>query len=167
MKNKKGKSIILFISLILLVLVIIMNLFNKTYIVGKDIKKEDINEFYYTYYNINYNAKYQRYRLYKENDKYYLFHDKREKPNDYGPLTEKDITRSGTIELNEEEWNKFFELIKDGKVIKRQEDTSSGDDGPWMYIYWKNDKDKYQEYTYASYDKQIEFVDYAESLIEK
>ena len=134
-------------------------------IVGKDIKIEDINDFYYTYSNINFNPKYQRYRFYIENNKYMFFHDKREKKNEYGFLTEKDSVRNGTFEISKQEFETFFSFIKDGTVIKRKESTISGDSGPWMYLYWKNDKGKIQEFSFKSYEMKQKFEDYCEKLI--
>ena len=57
-------------------------------ITNKRIPIEDITDFYYTYENINYNAFYQRYRFYVEDDKLMFFHETRERPNDYGWTTE-------------------------------------------------------------------------------
>lgn len=139
---------------------------SKDYIVGKDIVIDDVKDFYYTYHHVNYNPEYQRYRFYKNNDEYIFFHDLRKKDG-YGFLDENDSIRKGEIKLNKEEWEKFYSLIIDGKVIKKKDNAESGDSGPWMYLYWKNDKDKYQEYYFASYEKQLEFKEYCESLIEK
>lgn len=140
---------------------------NRKRVVGKDIRIEDVNDFYYTYSNINYNAKYQRYRFYVEDNKYMFFHDTREKKNDYGFLTEEDSIRNGTLEISRQEFEKFFDYIKDGVVIKRQESVESGDSGPWMYLYWKNDKGSIQQFSFRSYETKQEFVDYCEELIEK
>lgn len=82
------------------------------------IPAKDVTEFYYTYENINYGAFYRRYRLYTENGKYFFFHETRERPEDYGPATEEDVTASGTTELSPEEWAEFLALLKDGKVTK-------------------------------------------------
>lgn len=137
------------------------------YIVGKDIKVDDLTDFYYTYSNINYNAFYQRYRFFVEDGKHMFFHETRERENDYGPATEKDTTLTGTFELTDEEWTSFFDLLKDGTVIKRTEQTSSGDSGPWMYLYWKNDKSEIQEFTFASYSIQQSFKSFCEGLAQR
>ena len=50
-----------------------------TMIVGKDIKEYDINEFYYTKENINYDAYYLRYLFYVEDGKHMFFFEEREK----------------------------------------------------------------------------------------
>ncbi len=137
------------------------------YIVGKDIKADDLTEFYYTYSNINYNAFYQRYHFFEENGKHMFFHETRERENDYGPATEKDTTLTGTFELTDEEWTAFFDLLKDGTVIKRTEQTGSGDSGPWMYLYWKNDKSEIQEFQFASYAVQESFKSFCEQLAQR
>lgn len=134
-------------------------------IVGKDILIGDINDFYYTEENINYNAFYQRYRLYVEDGKHYFFHETRKRENDYGWCTEEDTTLIGTIELTDEQWSDFYEIIIDGTVEKRKESADAGDSGPWYYLYWENDKSKYQVYSFASYDKEKAFVDYCLLLV--
>ena len=137
------------------------------YIVGKDIRIDDLTEFYYTYSNINYNAFYQRYHFYVEDGKHLFFHETRERENDYGPATEKDTTLTGTFELTDEEWTAFFDLLKDGTVRNRSEHTESGDSGPWMYLYWKKDRSKIQEFEFASYQIQQSFKSYCEDLAQR
>ena len=133
-------------------------------IVGDDIALNEIKEFYYTYENINYDACYLRYRFYKENSKLMFFYEKRERPNDYGPATESDTTAKGEIELTQEQCSEFCELVKGGIVKKRGDNANSGDCGPWLYLYWKGDKDKYQEFTFESISKELDFEDYCSQL---
>ncbi|MBQ4383740.1 MAG: hypothetical protein II795_04620 [Firmicutes bacterium] len=133
-------------------------------ITNRNIPVTDITDFYYTYENINYNAFYQRYRFYVEDGRYMFHHETRERPGEYGPATEKDITSSGTFELTEEEWLDFCRLLKDGTVSERQISDETGDSGPWTYIYWKNDKSKYQEYKFASVGDRNAFKDFCTGL---
>ena len=93
-----------------------MTLFSKEYIVGTDIAMDDIADFYYTEENINYDAYYQRYRFYVEDGKHLFFNETRERKDDYGPCTEEDTTQKGTIELTDDQWMKFCELINGGTV---------------------------------------------------
>ena len=137
-----------------------------TYTVGKDIKADDISEFYYTYSNINYNAFYQRYRFHTEDGKYMFMHDTRKRENEYGPCTEEDRIAYGDLELTEAEWNSFFDLIKDGTVTARKDSAESGDSGPWTYLYWKKDKDKYQVFEFASYERKSAFEAFCAALAE-
>ncbi len=143
-----------------------MGLFNGEKTVGKQIKQGDITEFYYTYSNINYDAFYQRYRFYVEDGKHMFFHETRERKDEYGPTTEKDITKTGTIELTDEQWTAFYELLEGGTAVKRSESASTGDSGPWLYLYWKNDKGKIQEFSFASYDRRKAFEEFCGSLVE-
>ena len=99
---------------------------NKKTVTNKKIPVEDITEFYYTYENINFNAFYQRYRFYRENGKYMFCHETRNKPGEYGPATEKDITSAGTIELSADDWDNFSEFLKDGTVSARKDSGESG-----------------------------------------
>ncbi len=137
---------------------------NKKYmVVGKDISKEDIEDFYYTKYHMDYLAEYQRYRFYVEDGKNYFYHERREK-DDYGPLTEEDITESGIRELTDKEWKRFYRILKNGTVKKRTESTETGSEGPWTYIYWKKDRSIYQEYAFPSVQAEGMFVEYCEKL---
>ena len=126
---------------------------------------EDITDFYYTEENINYDAFYQRYRFYVEDGKYYFFHETRERKDDYGPCTEEDTTLTGTIELTEDQWSGFAGLVEGGKVRSREESADAGGSGPWLYLYWKDDKGKYQQFSFASYAKEKEFTEFCLSLI--
>ena len=126
---------------------------------------EDITDFYYTEENINYNAFYQRYRFYVEDGKYYFFHERRERKDDYGWCTEDDTVLIGTVELTDDQWSSFYGFVDGGTVSEREDSADAGDDGPWLYLYWKNDKDKYQEFSFSSYDSEKKFVDYCVFLI--
>lgn len=134
--------------------------------VGMEIQMNSITDFYYTYENINYNAFYQRYRFYVEDGKYYFFNETREKPDEYGWTTSDDTTKIGTVELTEEQWKDFYEIIRDGTVKAREDNADSGDPGPWYYLYWTSDADKYQVYTFPSYEKEKAFEEYCISLAE-
>ena len=143
------------------------SLFSKEMTVGKDIAADDITDFYYTKENINYGAFYQRYRFYVEDGKHLFFHETRQRPDDYGPCTEEDTTLTGTVELTEDQWDSFFELVSGGTVTARKESTESGGSGPWLYLYWKNDKSKYQQYSFASYGAQQEFEEFCLALTQR
>ncbi len=135
-----------------------------SFIAGTDITGSDITEFYYTEENINYDAYYLRYRFYVEDDRYMFFYEERERVDDYGPATEEDTIAKVDREITEDEWKQFFDIISGGKVTARQESDEAGDSGPWTYLYWKGDKSEYQEYSFASYAKQKEFVTLCETL---
>ena len=135
--------------------------------VGTDILQEDITEFFYTYENINYNAMYQRYHFYPENGEFVFFHERRERPDEYGPAGEEDVTRKGTIILTDDEQAVFFDLIRNGTVESRKESASSGDRGPWTYLYWNGDESVYQQYSFPSYSVRKDFEEFCESLAER
>ncbi len=141
-----------------------MSLFNSGKTVGKDIAVEDITDFYYTVEDINYDAYYQRYRFYIEDGKHIFFHETRERPGDYGPCTEEDTTLTGTMELTDEQWAQFTDLVSGGTVKARSDSAESGDTGPWLYLYWTGDNGKIQQFTFESYGKEAEFEEYCESL---
>ena len=130
--------------------------------VGTDVKIGDVTEFYYTLSTSTNPPVFQRYRFFTENGRYYFYHESR--AGDHWPLTEEDITVNGTVELTEEQWNQFFDLLKNGTVEKRKENLDSGDSGPWLYLYWKKDKGDIQEFTFESLGKRAEFVEFCEKL---
>ena len=141
-----------------------MSVFSKNMIVGTDIAFEDITDFYYTEENINYDAYYQRYRFYVEDGKHLFFHETRERKNDYGPCTEEDTVQIGTIELSDDQWSEFTDLINGGTVTARKDSADSGGSGPWLYLYWTNDKSKYQQFSFGSYEAEAKFKEYCVSL---
>lgn len=129
----------------------------ESFIYASGAKADNLSEFYYTYENINYNAEYLRYRFYIEEGTPYFYYEKRERPDDYGPTTEEDITVQGTLKLDEEQWKVFAELIEDGEATKRSDSAETGSRGPWLYIYWRDKPDKQLEFRFSSFDKQSEF----------
>ena len=133
-------------------------------ITNRKIPVGDITDFYYTYENINFNAFYQRYRFYVEDGEPMFYHETRKRPNGYGWTTEEDITRHGNIRLTDSQWAKVIDLLRDGFVSERKDSDEAGDAGPWTYIYWKNDKGKFQQYDFANYEQQAAFEEYCEKL---
>ena len=136
----------------------------KETITNRNIPLDDVSEFYYTYENINFNAFFQRYRFYIEDGKYMFHHETRERPGDYGPTTEEDITNSGTFELTAEQWKDFLTFLKDGTVSERSDSGESGSRGPWTFIYWKDDKGRYQVFEFPSYDTRVHFEEFCSAL---
>ncbi len=139
----------------------------REFTVGGDIRQEDVSEFYYTYENINFNARYQRYRFYAEDGEYYFYHERRERIDEYGPTTQEDIVSSGTVRLTDAQWAEFFGYLKDGTVVKRGESANSGGAGPWLYLYWTGDKSAYQEFSFDSFGTQREFESFCAELSEQ
>ena len=125
------------------------------FVVDTDIKLKDINDFYYTLSSSAYPPTYQRYRFYVQDGKHIFYHEKRE--GNQWPLTEACITVSGTLDLSEAEWAEFYSCLRGGKVQPREESTESGSSGPWMFLYWKGDKSKYQRFTFASFAAEKSF----------
>ena len=145
-----------------------VKLFQKTFEVGKDIERYNIKEFYYTYENINYDAFYQRYHVYKTDyGTPYFTHITRQRKDDYGPTTPEDTVKSGTIEMTDEQWKKFYELILGGTVAEREDTADSGGSGPWYFLYWDNDKEKYREYKFVSYVAEKALKEFFVSLADE
>ena len=165
------------------------------YIVGADVTREEMTEFWFTRSGSTNPPTFQRYEILCEGGKWFLYHETRE--GDHWPLEESDVTVSGKIELTETECDELWTLLSGGKVTRRQEDTSAGGDGPWLYLYWKEgsgeddasgvepgegdasgdggkatvvdggDVSEFQEYTFASFEKQKEFEDWCAARVEK
>jgi hypothetical protein len=133
-------------------------------VVGEGIALEDVTEFYYPLSSSTNPPEYQRYRFYREAGEYRFFHETRE--GDHWPLRPEDATRTGERTLTEEEWSAFFDSLRGGTVEKRTESADSGGSGPWLYLYWTGDKDKYQEYTFPDLAARRAFVAMCEALRE-
>lgn len=136
---------------------------SKEMIVGERIKNDSIYDFYYTISSSTNPPEFQRYRFFSDDGKYYFYHEKRE--GNTWPLKEKHITQSGTIEISTSAWNDFLSLIANGSVIAREDDATSGGKGPYIYIYWKGDKDKYQVFSFSSLEKEKLFLELCHSLM--
>ena len=61
------------------------------------------------------------------------------------------------IELTDEQWKQVFELFSGGKVREKEESVESGGSGPWLYLYWRNDKGRYIEFEFESVEKKLAF----------
>ena len=137
---------------------------SRSYIIGKDVKEEAISDFYWTLSTSTFPPHYQRYRLYKEGDSYYFYHETREGYR--FPLQEEDITYSGVKQLSDDEWHQFYQLLAGGSVKSREENLSSGSKGPWTYLYWENDQGKIQQFTFENSDKAASFKEKCQQLRE-
>ena len=137
----------------------------KDIIVGDSISKEQIGEFFYTYSTSANPPEYQRYHFYKDNNKLYFYHEKRE--GEEWPLTEKNITESGTVELTNKEWDTLFDYLLGGKVERRAKNETSDSGGVDLYLYWDNDRDINQQFSFLTSDTQKRFEDFCMSLSSK
>ena len=138
---------------------------NKARVVGKNIAKEEITEFYYTEDSSTNPPRFLRYRFYTEDGSYWFYHEKRE--GNHWPLTESDITVSGAMKLTEEEWAKFFDYLNGGKVTGRGANTDTGNAGPWLYLYWNGDRSRFQEFSFAAYETRISFAAFCAELAQR
>ena len=123
--------------------------------VENTIASDGINEFYYTLATSSYPPQYQRYRFYRQDGKFFFYHEKREGRS--WPLREEHITVSGTVELSQTEWNEFYDLIKNGKVKNRKSNTASGGSSVDLYLYWDGDCSKYQQFDFGSINERTSF----------
>lgn len=135
-----------------------------TFTVGEDITGDDINEFYYTIENINLDAYYLRYKFYAEDGKHKFFFEERERPGEYGPATEEDTIAKCDYELSDKEWSQFCEIITGGTVQGREDNPEDGGKGPWTYLYWTGDRDRYQEFSFVSQQSRSHFEEMCEAL---
>ena len=157
----KGFFIVIIIAAVVLLIVLFAN---KDLTVGADITAEEVTEFVYTLASSTYPPDYQRYRFYEESGRYWFWHEKRE--GNKFPLTESDITVSGTLELSEAEWAAFLGCLEGGKVQKRSENTETGRSGPALYLYWTGDRSKYQQFSFSSLSAQTSFEEFCAKLAE-
>ncbi|MBE6888323.1 MAG: hypothetical protein E7484_07940 [Ruminococcaceae bacterium] len=130
--------------------------------VATDIPMDKITEFYYTESSSANPPYYQRYRFYTEGDSLWFYHETRQ--GSHWPLTEKDVTKQGTVQLTQQQIQQFSQLVAGGRVTKRTDTDESGDKGPWMYIYWDGDKGMYQQFSFADYSAQSGFESFCRQL---
>ena len=138
------------------------------YVVGDEVTREQMKEFWFTRSGSTNPPTFQRYEILCEDGKWFLYHEKRE--GDHWPLEESDVTVSGKIELTTEECDKIWEMLSGGKVMRRKESTEAGGAGPWLYLYWKEDAadsemSEFQEYYFESYAKQQEFEEWCAAKV--
>ena len=131
-------------------------------IVGEEILFEEVTDFYYTVDASTFPPYYQRYRLYTEDGTHFFYHETREGGG--WPQTEENITRSGTKELGEDQWDALCGLLRGGEARVREEYLTDGDAGPWMYIYWKGGEEEGREFFFASREKEVLFEEVCEEM---
>ena len=117
--------------------------------------EQEVTEIWYTLDASTNPPEFQRYRFYQEEGAFWLYHETRE--GDHWPLTEADVTRSGTVALTEADWDALLSCLEGGTVRAREEQTEAGGSGPWLYLYWKGDQGKYQVFSFASPAEQSAF----------
>ena len=170
-KRKKGAMASLFGAITMALVLFVLfpggahagfSFFKNEWIVGKDIPREDIKEFYYTISSSTNPPEFQRYRFYVKDGANWFYHEKRE--GNHWPLRETDITVAGSLKLSDAQWSKFFDLLKGGKAEKRKEHLEDGGRGPWLFLYWKGDKSENQEFTFASWEAKVAFEKYCVEL---
>lgn len=134
---------------------------------GITITQGDITDFYYTYDWVGYNALYQRYRLYVEDEEYHFYHETRKIEDDYGWASEADIASSGTLTLSVYDWTEFLDYLAGG-TVKEPEEVLDGDSGPWMYLYYRSgDNIERREFHFSSGDCRLAFEEYCQSLAQR
>lgn len=166
-KIGKGKRIMIgWICVAIAVVSVVVTMIwivNRERTVGKDIIAEDITEFVYTRSASSAPPCYQRYRFYREDGTWMLYHETRK--DSHWPLTEADIISSGSIGLTDSACAEWMAYLNGGMVKKRTKHTEAGGKGPWMYLYWNGDRSKYQEFSFASFTTRSSFEAYCEALV--
>ena len=132
--------------------------------VGVDIAFEDITDFYYTYDASTAPPRFLRYRFYAEDGTHRFYHETREGGG--WPQTEANITSSGTIELTDEQWAAFCDLLRGGTAREREEVLVDGDAGPWLFLYWKGGEKEGREFAFEQPGTLLAFEAYCAELKE-
>ena len=165
-REGKGYMKILAVAVVVLVVAAVVAVLaakDRQRTVGTDIPAAEITEFYCTTATSTNPAYWRQYRFYMEGEQWWFFHETRH--GNHWPLTEADTVIScGAKELSQQEYEQFTACISGGRVTKREESTDSGSKGPWLYLYWKGDKGKYQQFSFAEYSAQTAFEDLCEKL---
>lgn len=123
-------------------------------IVGKKIKKEDVKAFFYTLSSSAYPAKCETYVFYTQKDEYKFECNKKE--GKHFPLLDGDVVFSTEKTVSDVVWNTLFECLQGGKVTKRKAHLETGVLLS-LYLYWEGDRDKWQEFSFETLGKKLEF----------
>lgn len=137
------------------------------YMFGKDFKAEQVTEFYYTVTDTSYPPKYERRHFFKRDGGYYYFHEKMEGslPAYSEALAVIDTGDERVRPITEEQWLQLTEILLGGKVTKRSEDiTEGGGSRPAVFLYWTNDKGKYQVYSFKTAQAETDFLSFSAGL---
>ena len=164
-REGKGYMKILAVAVVVLVVAAVVAVLaakDRQRTVGTDIPAAEITEFYCTTATSTNPAYWRQYRFYMEGEQWWFYHESRE--GSHWPLTEKDITACGAKQLSQQEYEQFAESISGGSVTKRTENADSGSRGPWLYLYWKGDEGKYQQFAFADYAAQTAFEQFCAAL---
>ena len=129
---------------------------------GEDIPPEAVTDFYYTLDASTDPPHYQRYRFYADGDRRFFFHETRE--GNSWPLEEEDVTVFGTLELDSAQWEAFCALLWEGTAQRREASADTGDEGPWMYIYFAGGETEGRRFSFASPGLQAAFRTLCEEL---
>ena len=168
-KSTSRKLIIIILVVVLAAAAVLViggdSIMRRTFIVGKSIKESDIKEFWYTVDASTDPPRFERFRFYEEDGKHWFYCEQRS--GDHWPLTEADVSLSGSVELTAEQWLELFALLSGGRVVKRTENLESGSSGPWLFLYWSRDRGKYQEFSFASAADRKAFENFASDLFLK
>lgn len=143
-----GVAAVAAVTMLVLFLIGVLGGRSRALTVGADVSRGEISEFWYTLDASTDPPEYQRYRFYRELGVCWFYYETRE--GDHWPLTEADVTRSGTVDLTTEDWDELMDCLNGGTVRAREESTATGGGGPWLYLYWKGDQGKYQVFSFAS-----------------
>ena len=160
-EKREGKSYMKILAVAVAVLVVaavvaVLAAKDRQRTVGTDIPAAEITEFYCTTATSTNPAYWRQYRFYMEGEQWWFFHETRQ--GSHWPLTGADtVTVCGARKLSQQEYEQFAESISGGSVTKRTENADSGSRGPWLYLYWKGDKGKYQQFAFADYTAQQNF----------
>lgn len=164
-RSKKGLWAILIVIFILLLAAAILGgryMFRHSRIVGTDIDFTEVTEFYYTRTASTYPPSYQRYHFSVADGSYRFYHETRE--GGTFPLTEEDITVSGSIELSADQWEAFLSHLSGGSIRRRSESIEGSGKGPSLYLYWQGDRGRYQSYNFPSPADTAAFEAFCEQL---
>ena len=142
---------------------------NKTFLrlknkltVGKDVPFSELKELVYTVATTSYPPYSVRYRFEFSSDEVRFFYTRKEGKS--LPLRDEDIVENKQGTLTEEQKKRLFESLSGGKLRKRKESITTGDSGPWVYLYCLEDFGK-TEFSFEIYLKSTAFLALCNELI--
>ena len=124
--------------------------------VGKQIPFRDVTAFVYTRASSTNPPEHTRWHLMLQNGTPVLMYEQR--TGNHWPLTGEDISASSTVTLTQTQWQTLLHCLQGGQVIRRTENPETGDSGPFMYLYWQGDRDSIRQFTFASHEREQQFL---------
>lgn len=126
--------------------------------VGSSVSFDQLGEFTYSYYSTAFPAENIEYKFIRKGEGW--TYNYKHLKGEHLPLTDADLIESSGCELDAGQISKFYSLLGSGKISRHKESVESGGAGPWYIVRFEGDMDIFTDYSFASYDKEQDFLQF-------